>query len=93
MVHEPMSKAQFKRYHRHKQTFYSRVYSNMSKPNFQKHYTLKKPQKFQSIPFDYQVFTGYGGTMMGLKSSRFVWMPKLTANQEGPNKVWVPKVN
>ena len=77
MVHEPMPKAQFKRFHRHKQMFYSRVHSNMPKPHFQKKYAPKKSPKFQSIPYDYQVFNGYSGPRMGLTSSMFIWMPKL----------------
>ncbi|XP_019159982.1 PREDICTED: uncharacterized protein LOC109156585 [Ipomoea nil] len=79
---EPLSKAQFEKIHRHKQTNYSKQYHNPPDDYFQERY---KAKTFAKIFYDYRVFNGYRGLRMSRVNSRFVWIPKLTSNSEGYN--------
>ncbi|XP_031108719.1 uncharacterized protein LOC116013211 [Ipomoea triloba] len=86
MDYEPMTRAKFLLHHRHKQTSYTRVNTNKPTPPLQNVYSPKSPQAYYAIPYDYRVFNGYRGPRMNLTSSRYAWMPKLTANRQGPKK-------
>ena len=50
-------------------------------------YPVAFPVSKDKVPF-YLRHLGYAS-----KHARYVWLPKMMANQEGPKKVWVPKTS